>query len=165
MAKEEPRWKKNLEEVKKLYELERKRYGLPGFEELDEAFEVSRCEACLHILREIRRAINARLQWYADMLEPVLNPHSGSLHSLIESKIFEKGDTKELYELYKEIWSLVHEGIARNVAGSDRDEADYIKLVWKNYRKINQRMAEVSQKLAEGWKKQEAEEEKGEYLG
>jgi len=154
----------DLEKLKKEYEKLSKKYKLPSFDDFDNEFEIRKIDPELCLPHELRRVINHRLQGFAEWFEPILNPHSGSLHSLIETKIFEKQELEPLFLLYKKMWSFVHEGLHASLQ-SEEKEIEFIKKVWKEWPAIKKEIAGHVGRLAEGWKKHEKEKAGDSYLG
>lgn len=154
----------NLKELKAEYEKLRAKYKLPSFDELDEEFEIRRIESDLWVMREVRRAMSHRITSMADLFEPVLNPSGGSLHSIIETKVFEKEQIDDMYSFYKHLWMLVHKGISASLE-SEKAEADWVKDVWKGWKKIKEKTLKYSDKLAEGWAQEEKEGLAEKYMG
>jgi len=155
------------EELKKAYAKVRKKYKLiPTFEELDKEFEITLIDPDrIHFLiRDINRAINSRLHKCVDSILPIINPHPSSLHSMMETKFFEKQNTAKLFEFYKKIMYLIHKSILSSVK-SEKDEANFINEVWKEWPKIKSEMIEYLTKITEGWAKTEKEENREDYLG
>ncbi len=154
----------NLEQLKKEYERLRTKYKLPAFDDFDREFEIRKIDHELCLPHELRRAINHRLQGFAEWFEPVLNPHSGSLHSIIETKIFEKQELEPMFLLYKKLWSFVHEGLYASLQ-SEEKEIEFVKRVWKEWPAMKKQLAGFVGKLADGWKKHEGEKARDSYLG
>lgn len=156
--------KSNVEKLKVEYEKLRAKYKLPAFEDFDKEFEIRKIDAELNLVHELRRAVSHKLQGFAEWFDPVLSPHSGSLHSIIETKIFEKQELEPLFLLYKKLWANVHEGIYASLQ-SEEKEIEFIKEVWKTWPDLKKELSKYIEKLAEGWKKQEKEKIGDSYLG
>jgi hypothetical protein len=146
----------NLERLKEEYKKVQAKYKLPSFEELDEEFEIRKIDYDLFLIKEVRRTICHRLTAFADLIEPILNPAGHSLHSMIETKIFEKEDLEEMYKFYKKLWHYAHKGIHASLT-SEKDEVEFIKEVWKIWPELKKPIREYSEKITEGWGKEEKE--------
>ncbi len=154
----------NLEKLKKEFEKVRAKYNLPGFDELDTEFEIRRIDFDLHIVREVRRSVIHKLTGVADLLEPILNPSESNLHSAIESKHFEKDDVDEMFKFYKKLWLYVHEGVVTSLV-SEKEEAEFIKRMWKIWPEIKKTALEYAQKITDCWSKEDKERTTDHYLG
>lgn len=153
----------NLERLKKEFEKVRAKYELPSFDELDNEFEIRKIDFDLFLIKEVRRAVTHRLTAIADLLEPILSPSEHNLHSVIESKIFEKGDVDEMFTYYKKLWHHAHEGIAASLI-SEKEEAEFIKKIWKIWPEIKKTALGYAKRIAEGWAKEEEERHGDHYL-
>jgi hypothetical protein len=153
----------NLVKLKQEYEKIRVKYKLPGFDELDEAFEIRKTDYDLFLVREVRRAMCHKLTAFADLIEPILNPAGHSLHSMIETKIFEKEELDDMYKFYKKLWHLVHKSIYLSLI-SEKDEAEFIKEAWKGWPEIKKTIEIYAKKISDGWAKEEKESAGDHYL-
>ena len=153
----------NIGKLKKEFEKVREKYGLPSFEELDNEFEIRKIDFDLHLVRETRRAMTHRLTAIADLLEPILNPSEANLHSAIESKHFDKNDVDDMFSYYKKLWHHVHEGVVASLI-SEKDEADFIKAMWKIWPEIKKTALKYAQKITESWKKEDTPRSTDHYL-
>ncbi|MBI2040582.1 MAG: hypothetical protein HYT16_00585 [DPANN group archaeon] len=155
--------KKSAEKVKDNYEELRKKYGLPKFEEFNAEFEIVKADPELNFSRELRRAITNRLQAYSEWFEPVLNPNPNSLHSMVETKIFEKQELQPLFNLYKKLWHLVHVGLQASLQ-TEADEIKFVKHVWEEWPAVKKEILKYVGKLADGWLEQAKEPEDSGYV-
>ncbi len=154
-----------LEKLKKEYEKVQKKYKLPSFDELDNEFEIRKLDPDLAVIKELRRHMTLRLQAFTDLVEPVLNPQPSSLHSIIETKIFEKQELEPYFNLYKKLWALVHEGLAAWLK-SEEEEAGFVRKVIVEWPAMKKDILRFVSKLADGWKKHHEGEKAGDsYLG
>lgn len=152
----------NLVKLKREFEKVRKQYSLPTFEELDNEFDIRKIDFDLFIVKEIRRSIIHKLSGIAELFEPVLNP-SENLHSAVESKIFEKTEVDDMYSYYRKVWHYVHKGITASLMSED-EEATYIKEIWKIWPEIKKTALKYSQKLTEGWAREDKEKSSDHYM-
>ena len=154
--------KECLEKLKEEYEKVRKKYSLPAFDEIDSEFEIRKIDFDLHLVKEIRRLVTHKFSGIADLFEPILNPGQ-SVHSAVESKIFEKEDVEEMFKFYKKLWYHIHKSIAVSFV-SEKEEAEFIKEMWKLWPEIKKTAQKYAQKIAEGWAKEEKERAGDHYL-
>lgn len=165
MAKEKK--SEDREELKKAYAEAKKKYNLvPTFEELDKEFEITMIDPDrIHfIVKDIKNAICSKLHKFAEYITPIINPQPASLHSMIETKFFEKEEIGETFEFYKRVYYLLHKAIVLGLK-SEKDEANFINEVWKEWPQIKNKIKGYMSKITEGWAKEEKEEEREEYLG
>ncbi len=152
-----------LDKIKEKYEELRKKYGLPKFEEFNAEFEITKADPDLILSKELRRAVSHKLQGHADWFEPVLNPNPSSLHSIVETKIFEKQELGPLFDLYKRLWHLIHLGLQASLQ-SEADEIKFVKQVWEEWPTLKKELEQHMARLAAGWLVQTKEQEDSGYV-
>jgi RNA processing factor Prp31 len=153
-----------LEKLKAEYEKLRQKYKLPSFDELNNEFEIYDIKPNSFIIREIRRRIIRKMEDFLSLLNPILNPNPNSLHSMIETKIFEKQDMEPMFEFYKKLFQLAHKSIPASLE-SESAEAAWINEVWKAWPDLKKQITGYSKKITEGWGKVEPEVFTDKYLG
>ena len=153
-----------LEKLKAEYEKLKQKYKLPDFNGLDDEFEIRTIKANSYIIKEIRRLIIHKIEDILSLINPVLNPNPQSLHSLIETKIFEKQDIEPMFEFYRKLFQLAHEGITASLE-SEASEASWINKAWKEWPDIKKKAHSYSKKISDGWGKAEKEVFADKYLG
>jgi hypothetical protein len=159
----EGKHEENLPKLKEEFEKIQQKYKLPKFEELDEEFEIRKIDYDLFLIKEIRRAIMQKLDFMVAVLEPILNPSQGSLHSYVETKIFAKHNVEPMLEFYKKVWALIHRGIYVSYL-DEKSEAAWVSEAWKMWPSIKEEAAKYTKQLADGWAKVEKEVFSDRYL-
>lgn len=154
--------KKKLDEIKKEYSNLRKKYSLPEFDKIYYEFEIIDMEKDF-ILKTILSRIRKKVGNYINLILPPIQPNDSSLHSVIESNIFNKYERNELYRLYRELNYLYHLTILSSLK-EEAVMADNINKIWKDWSDLKQKVEKILHKITDGWKK-ESEEEKVEYYG
>ncbi len=149
--------------VKEKYEELKKKYGLPKFDELNADFEIIKADPELNLLHELRRAVAHNLQAYAEWFEPVLNPSASSLHSMVETKIFEKEELEPLYNLYKKLWHFVHLSVWSGLQ-SESEEVKFLKQAWQEWPEMKKEILKYVRKLADGWQEKSKDADEGRYV-
>lgn len=144
----------DLEKLKEEYEEARKKYNLPSFEEIDKEFELRKLESGGFIIKDVRRIIVNKLQSFADWLTPILNPHPESLHSAIETKIFEKQEISDMLAFYKRLGHLIHMSLIASLK-TEQDEINFIKDILLEYPEMKIKILGYVEKIAEGWARNE----------
>jgi hypothetical protein len=153
-----------LEKLKAEYDKLKQKYKLPAFDELNNEFEIYDIKTNAFIIREISRRIIRKAEDFLSMLNPILNPNPNSLHSIIETKIFEKQDLEPMFDFYRKLFQLAHKGITASFE-SEAVEAAWINEVWKAWPEIKKLAHSYSKKITEGWGKIEKEVFADKYLG
>jgi hypothetical protein len=152
-----------LKKLKAKYEAIRKKYKLPTFNELNKEFEIYDIDYNGFITRDIVRKILQKIDQILSIINPILNPNPQSLHSLIETKIFEKSDLEPMFKFYKKLFYFLHKGITEVVKSEDAQVA-WIKEIWASWSAIKKEFIGYGEKIAEGWLKVEKEIFTDKYL-
>jgi len=147
--------------LKESYDEIRKKYSLPEFEKLDEEFDIRIIWEDVSI-RNIRRCILDKLESSLGIISPPITGH-GTLHAYIESKILSKAELESLFELYKKLEVLIHEGLLVRLR-SEKDEAEFVKKVWAQWPKLKSELQEFLKKFAEAWEKTKEEDVQEKYF-
>ncbi|GIU68277.1 MAG: hypothetical protein KatS3mg001_127 [Candidatus Pacearchaeota archaeon] len=130
----------SLENMKKSYELLKKKYKLPTFKELNEEFwieEISNKETDF-LIRHIRIKVADFLFRVARFIESLINPTNPSMFTIFILKAINQDDKKILSEIHKKITKMEIEYIKLDVFFSEEKEAEFIKEsynFWQNTKK------------------------------
>jgi len=154
----------DLKKIRKEYEKIRRKHLLPNFDKIDQEFEIRRTFSDGFIVSETRRAAINKLQDYIQLLDPVLNPHPGSLHSMIEADGFDEEDKKKLFDLYKKLGFLIHQGILAGLK-NEKDQVTFIKDCWKKWPTLKKDITEFVTKAAIQWSTNDFKIDEAEYMG
>ena len=150
--------------VKKLYESLRRKYKLPGFDELDAEFEISAIEAESGLLREVRKQISEKVGNVSLLVEEVLQPDT-NLVNLYESRVFDEAEKQKIFELYKRLMVVDRTLVELMIANDERLDAEFIKSFHEEWRKIKPELLRFVRKLRESWGKETEEGEAAGYMG
>jgi hypothetical protein len=153
-----------LEKLKAEYDKLKQKYKLPNFDELNNEFEIYDVKTNAFIIKEISRRIIRKAEDFLSLLNPILNPNPNSLHSLIETKIFDKQDLEPMFDFYKKLFQLAHKGITASLE-TEAAEAAWINEVWKAWPDVKKKITGYSKRITEGWGKVEKEVFADKYLG
>lgn len=155
----------NLEKIKVEYDIIKKEYNLPNFEDFDREFEIRVIELDKYgiFIKAILRIILSKIGLYLNYLEPILSPNPQSIHSIIETTNISKEDKEDILKFFKETASLYHEGCAVEI-DTYENIASYIKKVWKKWPCIKGEEKRFLDIITKAWVKEE-EKTKTTYMG
>lgn len=126
---------KNLEKLKKEFEVFKKKYSLPSFYELNKHFDIEEVEVeSDFLLRKIRRIISERIGAYSRFVDIILNPSSAPVFFFKVLKRLDKSDKEILAEIYETLGNFEIELLSLDLDYSEEREADFIK---KSYEIFN----------------------------
>lgn len=150
--------------IKKLYETLRKKYKLPGFDELDSEFEISAIEAESGLLREIRQQISEKVSDVSSLFQTVLQPDT-NLVDLYESRVFDEAEKRRLFELFKKLMVANRTLMELAIENDEKLDAAFIKSFTAEWKKTKPELLKFIKKLRESWEKDTEEGEAAGYMG
>ena len=155
-----------LEELREEYVGFKDKYGLPGFSELNELFDIEDVDVeSEFLLRRIRRVISEKIAGYLRFIEVILNPSNAPMFFFKLVKKLDREDMEVLGEIYNVLGSLEIEVAGLDLSYSESREADFVKKVYSVFNEdIRGKLLKVVERLGngEGVKKSE---NNGSYFG
>lgn len=153
-----------MSEIKKAYEGLKKKHSLPGFEELDNEFEISALEKEDFLLRETRRKIEEKLELFIKLLTVVIQPEA-NIAELRECRGFSNAEKEQAVELYKKVMKMHNSALLAGINCNDKDDASFISETFKEWPQIKKQMLWLVGKMKSAWENDiDIKEELG-YLG
>lgn len=154
-------------DIKKEYEILSRKYKLPGFEELDNEFEVSSIEDInkKFLIRIVRRRINDKMTFFNRILESILQPNTGSFVHLHESKFFSDEEKQEILISFRKLMRLERESLGLDINPDAEKDAEFINKVFREFNEMKKRLRKVSSILEEAWSKEEEKVVSESYFG
>ncbi len=135
----------NLERMKIDYEEIRKKYNLPGFQELNEDFcieKVAESETDF-LVREIRRYVADKFVNCLRFVESILNPVNVPMFVFSVTKIITEKEKEKLREIYKKMAKREVELIGLDIKFSEEKEAEFINTSYKIWQEIKTELSGV----------------------
>lgn len=158
--------KGDLGEVKKQYELLKKKYKLPEFSKLNEEFEIEKIQEkeTDFLLREIRRAMLDKVAAFLKFLELFLNPQLAPLFILTSLKNFAPKEKDSIEKVYKELANTELFSIDLDINYNEDKEAKFIRETFKKWQELKPQLQEVSEAILQIQKKSSEKKNKS-YFG
>ncbi len=155
-----------LEKLKEDYSKLGKKYKLPNFKELNEAFDIEEAAEqetdCL--LRQIRKHMMDRVVAYLRFIEMLLNPSNAPMFFFALVKGLTASDKKLLEHVYEVIGEFEVSVIALDCRYSEEGEAKFIIKLFSDWKGISEEILKISEVLKRNWKQKFRESERG-YCG
>ncbi|MBI2646922.1 hypothetical protein HYW99_00425 [Candidatus Woesearchaeota archaeon] len=152
-------------EIEKQYNELKKRLKLPEFKELDFEFEISGIEDTNFLLREIIRRIAEKLDFYATMLEEILQPDTSNLYAMHETKYFDDDNKNKMYDLYSKLMNLSRQSIEAILEHDENKEAQFITTIFNEWTNLKKYLLKYVKKMKESWQTEINIKEDLGYLG
>ena len=165
MGKEEKQ-ESDLDKLKDDYaELEEK-YKLPGFQQLNEDFDIEKVAEqetdCL--LREIRKVVMDKVLAYFRFVEMLLNPSNAPMFFFALVKGLTSQDKRVLERMYEKLGAFEIDVIELDAKYSEKDEAEFIKEISKEWQDISKEMVKMTEVLRRNWNQKSGKSDRG-YCG
>ena len=156
----------NLAQLKTDYDILRRKYILPSFEELNEDFQIEKIAEYEtdFILKEIRGEITGKFINYLRFIESLINPSNGPMFIFAIIKTLGINEKEKLATLYKKIAKVDVDLIELDLEYSEKREADSIIEYHKMWQEMKKELLEVVNIIKKNWDNKR-EEDKGNYLG
>jgi len=152
-------------DIEKEYNEVRKKYGLPEYSQLNNEFEISCIDKEEFILRQIRRKIVEKMEFFSDILEGILQPDTASLAEMYECRIFDDDEKSKAMHIFKRLMLIQKESIEAAVENSQQLNADFINKSFKEWLSLKKDLKQIIKKIIESWGKESEMEEKLGYFG
>lgn len=155
-----------LEKMKKDYEKLRKKYPLPGFKELNEAFDIEEAAEqetdCL--LRQIRKHMMEKVIAYLRFSEMLINPSNAPIFFFALVKGLTSSDKKVIDKIYEDLGELEIDVISLDCRYSEKGEAEFINKIFSRWEDVSEDVLQLSETLKKNWHHKSGQSERG-YFG
>ncbi|MBN1156325.1 hypothetical protein JXA85_01815 [Candidatus Woesearchaeota archaeon] len=151
-------------EIKKEYlELSRK-HKLPDYDTLNNEFEICLIEHPDFLLREIRRKIAEKMDYYARLVEELLSAEP-TLNSLHECKNLSEDKKKKAYDVHRMLMFLIRNSAEISLINSDEENSAFIKNSLAQWINLKPGLKDVISMMKDSWKEELGEKEEPGYFG
>lgn len=137
--------------IKKGYEILKREYGLPNFDEINNEFEISLIEHEDFIIREIKNRIFDKIDSFTKFIEQLLQPDTNSITEVNEYRFIDDKERTKLFEFYKNLMNIHREIVSLTIENNDIKTAAFIKKFFNDWPKIKNQMTDLSKKLSKFW--------------
>jgi hypothetical protein len=155
-----------LIELKDKYEMFRKKFNLPSFNDLNKSFDIEEldCDSDF-FLRKLRRFVSEKLAGYMRFIEILLNPSNAPIFFFKLIKKLDNSDKENLSKLYEELGNIELETISLDLEYNEEKEAQFIKKLYILFDdSIRKELLKTLKKLGNG-ENGKAKENGGSYFG
>ncbi|MBI4154960.1 hypothetical protein HY498_02665 [Candidatus Woesearchaeota archaeon] len=154
------------EKLKEAYEILRKKYNLPNFNDLNNEFEISSIKkpSIEFLLRVIRRRITDKLAMFCNILQALIMPNTGSAVNLHEIKFFTEEDRVKIEKLLSDMMYLERKSLLLDINSKENVEAEFLKTTMEYWPRFSLEMMRIVDKMSSGWKTEE-KTDKTQYFG
>ncbi len=150
--------------AKQLYKEFKKKFQLPPFNQIDDAFEISLIDPEKFFLREIVRTIRDELDSYFKILDTVLQPDT-KLGEMREANAFNEVAKQKIYDLYKRLRYHYRSADEVLINGSEDICAKFITSFFSQFPAIRKEMQGIIHEMKNVWQKEMKERTDLAYFG
>ena len=145
----------SLEDLKKNYEILRKKYSLPNFNEMNRDFEIEKLQEkeTETLSREIRRVMVDKNLAYLKFIEMFMNPSNAPMFFLALVKTLDSDSKKLLEELYKDLGMYEIKSIRLDNIYDEKKDAEFIKAYYKKWQDIKEKFEKIMKSVEDSWEK------------
>jgi len=145
--------KSNLELLKESYEVLRKEYDLPEFENMNKDFQIEKIqeEDTELLIREIRKYVSDKFSTYLRFIETLLQPTNAQMFVFSMLKTFEAEDTEKLKKNYKKLAQKEIDIIELDLDFNLDKEIIFIKSAFDLWQKVKAELLEIISTVKKGW--------------
>lgn len=143
-----------LETLKESYEVLKKEYSLPKFEEINKDFSIEKIneEETDYLIREIRRYISEKINGYLRLTETLIHPTNAQMFVFTMLKSMSKDDSKKLQDIYKRLAEKEIDVIELDLAYNLKKEVEFIKSAFSMWQGVKHDLLELIAKIKKDWK-------------
>ena len=152
-------------EIEDKYKELRKKFKLPEFKEIDLEFEISDVEEITFLLRSIIRRIAEKLDFYATLLEEILQPDASNLYAMHETRFFDENEKDKMYNLYRKLMDYSRQSIIAALEHIEKNEAEFINIFFNEWKIIKQELLGYIKVMQVSWQTESDIKEDLRYLG
>ena len=125
-----------VNEIEKEYNKLPKKYRLPKFKELNNEFEIGDLENTSFLLRNVLRKIAEKLEFYANLINDVMQPDTSSLSSMHETRFFTDEEKNDMYSLFKKLMKTYRSIIELVLDNDEKKQAEFLNKFFKDWMSI-----------------------------
>jgi hypothetical protein len=139
-------------------------YKLPGYTELDNAFEISQIEGEGFLLRNIIKKILERVELYSKILEDLYHAES-NIAAMYECNVFDSDEKKNIFRIYKRLLYYHRYAVELDLNYDEKTTAAYINEFWNEWQKLKVDLARIMAQLKTSWTTEGTEKKESGYFG
>lgn len=152
-------------DIKKEYEIFKKKYKLPDFNDLNKEFDLEEIEHDGFLLRRIRNKIYDKVDFFIKIIESIVYPSSSNVANLYETKFFTENDMEECEKLLKKLMFLDRSFILLDIEEDEQKDAEFINEVYKDWLILKKDLIKFLEIMKKSWKKEDKMPSENEYFG
>lgn len=144
---------KCLDNLKKDFELLRKKYELPEFEKLNQDFSIEKIAQyeTEFILREVKRFMTDKFTNYLKSVEAMLQPSNAPMFIFSIVKTLNEEQRKNLSEIYKKLAEIQVDLFELDIEFDEKKDAEFIKSSFNEWNKMKEDLLDFIKYVKNNW--------------
>jgi hypothetical protein len=152
-------------DIQEKYQKLVKQHRLPRYEDLDGEFEIRNLDDDAFLLNEILRRFIERLEFYAGILNDLMQPEASSMSSMHETRFFTDSEKNEMYGLFKRIMKAQRSALEHLVKHDEARQAVFVSTFFDGWKGMKGEILGIISKIKDSWDKETTIEEDVGYFG
>jgi hypothetical protein len=151
--------------IKEKYNQLKKKYSLPSYDDLNQEFNLEDINAESElVLQNVRRKIYEKIDYYAELIESVLQPES-SLANMYEAHYTEDDEKNKAYSIFKRLLYILRYSKLVALDNNEEENAKFINEVHSEWNSTKKDIKYLIKRLLEIWKIESDIKEDLSYMG
>ncbi|MEK6915263.1 MAG: hypothetical protein AABW89_01830 [Nanoarchaeota archaeon] len=142
----------NLKELIEKYSILQKKYSLPGFDELNSAFDIGKIRRDSgNLIRDIRRMMIEKIVYYLKLIEVIMNPSQASPIFMMLLKDINPNDLKIMDSLLSPFVELELKAHKLDVYSTEKEESQLVSRIFNCWVSKRSELGELITVLERNW--------------
>src|SRR3989338_9943852 len=138
-------------DIKKEYEVLRKKHNLPDFDKINNDFELEYLEKNIFLLRAIRRRLHEKVVFFCRIIENILY-HSGQSHlSAYESGFFDDEKKQKMTKIHKKLMVYERQSILIDTNPNEKGDIEFICKLSEDWRNVKEELKDIVETIENAW--------------
>ena len=153
-----------MSDVKEIYEKLSKKYNLPAYVDINREFELDDIEEHF-VLKNCLRKGAEKLEFYMGILNDILQPDTGSLSSMHETRFFNNDERQQMFLLFKRMMKAHRSIIFTLLVNDEKGQAACLKTIFSEWIAMKKELSPIVNTMKETWDKDTTIQEEVRYFG
>lgn len=150
--------------IKDKYDELKKKNNLPDYSLMEYEFDLNTIDDEKQLLKEIRKKISDKIEYFTKLLEGVLQPETNVI-CLHECKVFDEAEKDRMYALFRKMMILHRNADLAFLNTTEKSDAEFISNCMKEWPSMKKELSFFVQKLRDSWNDEKELKEDLGYMG
>ncbi|MBI5391253.1 hypothetical protein HZB02_07220 [Candidatus Woesearchaeota archaeon] len=146
------------------YDTLKKKYSLPDAAELNRHFGIGQIEQQDFLLREIRKEILKKFEFFQGLCEGLLNPE-GNVWDLYESRLLTEQQKTKIFQTYRKLMMFLRSSLILSIIEDEAKDAAFLSAALKEWLSLHEELLHIADHIKQAWKTEESYKSVLDYMG